>query len=356
MSNLLLNLSFLMSKPTGISTYAYNLFPHLKQLNPTLLAAQNIENFNCYPVPPNLTPEQGTKGHFDRLVWTQWQVPKIYRQLKSNLLFSPLPEAPIFSGCRYVVTVHDLIPLRFPRRFSPLTNYNKFFLPLVLQQAQHIICDSQSTANDVIHFFRIPERKVSPILLAYDRDRFQFLDLPTSNYFLYIGRHDPYKNLERIIAAFAALPDSQNYELWIAGSPDERFTPTLKAKAEALGIGDRVKFLAYLPYGELPKIINQALAVVFPSLWEGFGFPVLEGMACGTPVITSHVSSIPEVAGDAAILINPYNVGEIAEAMQAVANDGELRSRLRQAGLARSKLFSWEKTGQATASVLQKYL
>jgi glycosyltransferase involved in cell wall biosynthesis len=345
-----------MAKPTGISTYAFNLFPHLKPFNPTLLSTRNIPDFNCYPVPPNLTPEQGTKGNFSRVLWTQLQLPKIYQKLQAKLLFSPLPEAPIYAGCRYVLTVHDLIPLRFPRRFSPLTNYSRYLLPLVLQQAEHIICDSVSTANDVMKFFQIPERKVTPVLLAYNETQFRFLDLPKRNYFLYIGRHDPYKNINRLIAAFANLSNRSDYELWIAGSFDERFTPTLKAAVTQLGISNQVKFLEYVPYNELPTIINQAIGLVFPSLWEGFGLPVLEAMACGTPVITSNVSSLPEASGDAAILVNPYNVGEITEAMQSLANDESLRMRLREAGFGRCKLFSWEKTGEATAAVLGRFL
>lgn len=345
-----------MSKPTGISTYAFNLFPHLKPLNPTLLTSRQIDNFHCYPVPSNLTPEQGTKGNFSRVLWTQFQLPKIYRKLKANLLFSPLPEAPIFSDCRYVVTVHDLIPLRFPRKLSPLTTYNRYFLPLVLQQAQHIICDSESTAKDVVEFFDIPANKVTPVLLAYDENNFRFLNLPTRNYFLYIGRHDPYKNISSLIKAFASLTNCREYELWIAGTPDKRFTPSLKSLAEELSIADRVKFLEYVSYTELLTIINQAIALVFPSLWEGFGLPVLEAMACGTPVITSNLSSIPEVAGDAAILIDPYNIGEITEAMKNIVEDEKLRSQLRTAGLTRAKLFSWEKTGEATAAILHRYI
>jgi glycosyltransferase involved in cell wall biosynthesis len=345
-----------MSKPTGISTYAINLFPALESLNPTLLVGQKIDNYNCYPVPQNLTPEQGRKGHFSRLWWTQFQLPKIYRDLKANLLFSPIPEAPLFSDCRYVVTVHDLIPLRFPNRFSPLTNYNRYCLPFVLQQAQHIICDSESTARDVTNFFQIPAQKVTPVLLAHDADNFRFLDLPTSNYFLYIGRHDPYKNLPRLIQAFAALKNCYDYELWIAGSTDPRYTPELKLLAEELDIASQVKFLEYVPYRDLAQLMNRAIALVFPSLWEGFGLPVLEAMACGTPVITSNLSSLPEVAGDAAILINPYHVEEIADAMQLVAENGGVRNSLRQAGIARSSKFSWKKTGLATAAVLQQYL
>src|SRR6476469_7637915 len=225
---LLINLSFLFSKPTGITTYASNLFPHLQSLNPTLLVSPTLPNspfstktvaaschfeygktqrrisypcippsvtqegYCCYPVPPNLTPEQGTKGHLNRLLWTQWQLPKIYKELKSSLLFSPVPEAPLNSGCRYVVMVHDLIPLHFPRRLSPLTPYFRYYIPQVVAQAEHIICNSTATAGDVMKFLDIPAKKIRPILLAYDANHFRSLNVPTSNYFLYIGRHDAY--------------------------------------------------------------------------------------------------------------------------------------------------------------------
>ncbi|MBW4561742.1 MAG: glycosyltransferase family 4 protein [Mojavia pulchra JT2-VF2] len=357
MSNLtLINLSFLSAKPTGITTYANNLFPYLQSLNPTLLIAQENANFTCYPIPPNLTPDHGIKGHLHRLVWTQFQLPQIYKKLKSQLLFSPLPEAPLYANCRFVVMFHDLIPLRFPRRFSPLIPYHRYYTPQVLSQAQHIICNSQATAKDITKFYQIPTSKITSIPLAYDRSHFRFLNLPTRNYFLYIGRQDSYKNVHRLITAFAALLNCKDYELWLAGSTDPRYTPNLKVQVEELGVTNQVKFLDYVPYSELPKIINGAIALVFPSLWEGFGLPVLEAMACGTPVITSNISSLPEVAGDAAILINPYNTGEITAAMQAVATDSGLRSHLSTQGIARANQFSWEKTGQATAEVLSRYL
>lgn len=360
---LLINLSILFAKPTGISVYAANLFPHLQSLNPTLLispGASSLEressDYPCYPVPSGLTPEQGTKGHFHRLLWTQFQLPRIYKKLRSSLIFSPLPEAPIFTNCRYIVTVHDLIPLRFPRRGSPLTTYFRYYIPQVLAQAQHILCDSQSTAKDITNFYNISAHKITPVLLSHNSKDFRFLNLPPSNYFLYIGRHDPYKNLGRMIDAFAGLPNHQDYELWIAGPADPRYTPILQAQVNYLGLTNQVKFLNYIPYHQLPIIINQALALVFPSLWEGFGLPVLEAMACGTPVITSNLSSLPEVAGDAALLINPYNTGEITAAMKAITSDSELRSHLSTLSLNQASKFSWEKTGIATAEVLQKYL
>jgi len=352
----LVNLSVLMNEPTGITTYATHIFPHLQPLNPTLLTSQAVANYTCYSVPPNMTPAQGTKGHFRRLLWTQLQLPKIYQQLKSNLLFSPVTEAPLFSNCRYIVTVHDLIPLRFPNPRSPLTPYHRHYIPQVLAQAQHILCNSTATAQDITDFFHIRSDKITPILLAHNANHFHFLNLPKRNYFLYVGRQDPYKNLRRLIAAFAALPNCRDYELWLAGPTDRRYTPTLQAFGEQLGIATQVKFLDYVPKSQLPILFNSAIALVFPSLWEGFGFPVLEAMACGTPVITSNLASLPEVAGDAAILVNPYKVEEITAAMQAITADSGLRSHLSTLSLTRANQFSWAKTGLATAEVLSRYL
>jgi glycosyltransferase involved in cell wall biosynthesis len=355
-SSLLVNLACLMRQPTGISTYVVNLFPYLQPLAPTLLMAAPSEGFTCHPIPAGMTAESGTQGHLRRLLWTQFQLPALYRHLQANLLFSPIPEAPLWAGCRSIVMVHDLIPLRFPRWRSPLTLYSRYIVPLVLQEAQHIITNSVATAEDVSRFYGIPAQKLTPIPLAYDADHFRWLDLPTSNYFLYVGRLDPYKNVQQAIAAFAALSNHTDYELWIAGPPDRRFRPALQAKATQLGVAAQVKFLNYLPYADLPTVINQAIALVFPTLWEGFGLPVLEAMACGTPVITSNLASLPEVTGEAAILVNPTDTGAIADAMQALASDSALREQLRQAGLKQAQQFSWGKTGQATVDVLQRFL
>lgn len=357
---LLINLSFLLSQPTGLGTYATNLFPYLSPLNPTLLTAESIEGFDIYPVPKNLTQAQGSKGNIQRIFWTQGQLPQIYRHLSASLLFSPVPEAPIYSKCRYVVTVHDLIPLRFPRRFSLLTLYCRYYLPIVLAQAEHIICDSLATANDLQNFFNIPPSKITAILLAYDRQHFCPIknedSLPSAPYFFYIGRHDPYKNIHGLINAFAALPNCQDYQLWIAGKADSRHTPLLKKHVQELGLSAQVRFLDYLSYQELPLIFTQALALVFPSFWEGFGLPVLEAMGCGTPVITSNLSSLPEVAGEAALLVNPYHTEEITDAMVAIANDSQLRSQLSNLSLKQASQFSWQKTGQSTLEVLKSFI
>ncbi|WAL60385.1 glycosyltransferase family 4 protein [Thermocoleostomius sinensis] len=364
--SLLVNLSFVGKKPTGLATYAINLIPELALPNLTLLASDTLlprfaDRYSCYPIPAILTPEQGKRGHIGRLWWTQTQISSIAKALRSSLLFSPVPEAPLFTKIRSVVVVHDLIPLRFPRLTSPLTHYFRYYVPHVLQQAEHILCNSVATANDIIQTYRISSKKITSIPLAHDVNHFRVLDLssypfPDRPYFFYVGRHDPYKNLDRIIRAFATLPNHQAYDLWIAGSVDPRYTPLLQAQVTELGVADRVRFLDYLPYEQLPIVLNQALALVYPSLWEGFGFPVLEAMACGTPVITSNLSSLPEVAGEAALLVDPYNTAEIATAMQQIASDDTTRTHLRSAGLDRARQFSWSKTGQATTNVLLQHL
>ncbi|MEB3212191.1 MAG: glycosyltransferase family 1 protein [Leptolyngbyaceae bacterium] len=355
MSGLIVNLAFLNQQPTGLMTYGVNVISHLRSLTPTLLTPQPFPEEHTYSIPATMTADQGSKGHARRLVWTQIQLPAIYRQLDASLLFSPIPEAPLGTRTRYVVTVHDVIPLRFPKRFSPLTLYSRYYVPHVLRQAQHILANSTATAEDVVKFFGIPASSITPIPLAYDAAHFRVLDVPKKNYFLVLGRPDPHKNIHRVLDAFAQLPHSDT-ELWLAGTPDPKLTPQLLIHADELGIRQRVKVLDYVPYAELPKLLNQAIALVFPSLWEGFGLPVLEAMACGTPVITSTLSSLPEVAGDAALLVDPYRGGAIAQAMHTILSDETAQRDLRTAGLQRVKHFSWEQTGRHTKDVLQKYL
>jgi glycosyltransferase involved in cell wall biosynthesis len=353
----LVNLSSVMPQPTGLSTYSLNIVGKLNGLDVDVVSPVVIPGCRCHPSPAGMSAQDGAKGHLKRLLWVQTQLPRLYQRLASRLLFSPIPEAPLGSNCRWVVTVHDLIPLHFPEQFSTATMlYNRHYISAVLRQAAHIICNSQATADDIIRFCSIPASQITPIPLAFDRENFRYLNLPTCNYFLYLGRINPYKNVQGLISAFALLPDRANYELWMAGPTDKRYQPALLHQLAELGLEKQVKFLDYVPYPDLAKVINQAIALVFPSLWEGFGLPVLEAMACGTPVISSNRASLPEVTGDGAILIDPEDSGAIARAMHQVAIDLALREQLRGTGLARAECFSWTKTGEMTVQVLQQYL
>lgn len=356
---LLVNLSVLLDKPTGISIYGKNIVSHLGDLDPVLLTNLSSFSLKTQAIPVGMSPDFGVKGHVRRLLWTQFELPKIYRELDANLIFSPLPEAPLYTACRTVVMVHDLIPLRYPDRRSPLQYYQKFVLPRVLKQAEHLVCNSQATADDIVNYFGISASKITPIPLAYDAKHFRVIEnssTPEKPYFLYLGRHNPHKNVLRMIRAFAALPNCLDYEFWLVGSEDKRYTPQVKALILELGLEKNILLKDYVSQQDLPEIINQAIALVFTTLWEGFGLPVLEAMACGTPVITSNQSSLPEVAGDAALLVDPNNVQQIGDAMQAIATQSQLRSKLRAQGLAQSTKFSWEKTGNKTANLLKQFI
>ena len=355
--SLLVNLAVLMARqPTGISSYIERVVPHLQHLSPTFLCKRPLAGGGHYPIPGNLSPAHGSCGHARRLWWTQFQLPQIYRQLDSRLVFSPVPEAPLYSRCRAVVMVHDLIPLRFPQPRSPLYAYFRHYVPQVVTRVQHIICNSEATARDVVDWYGVPAAKITAIPLAVDGARFRPLPLPEGNYFLYVGRPDLHKNLQRVIQAFARVRQTYEVELWLAGPEDPRFTPGLQKLAAELGVTASLKFLGYVSAGRLVELYSQAIGFMFPSLWEGFGLPVLEAMACGAPVVTSDCSSLPEVTADAAVLVCPQDVDAIAKAMKELIEDDRLRCQLRRAGIERAARFSWRQTGQMTAAVLQKFL
>ena len=360
---LVMSLAFLSTRPTGLTNYALNILPHLLTLQPRVLVADRFKaqlpdpQSPCYqPIPYHLSGDHGLSGHLRRLLWTQTRLPHHQRHGGGSLLFCPVPEAPLGNPRPTVVMVHDLIPLRFAHRKSALSLYFRYGLPWILRQAAHIICNSQSTADDVMRFYGIPARKLTPLPLAYDAQRFRPLNLPRQPYFLYVGRSDPHKNLPRMIEALALLPKTVECQLWIGGNGDRRYTPQLQDQIHTLGLGDRVKFLGYVADADLPQLLNQAQGLLFPSLWEGFGLPVLEAMACGTPVITSNCAALPEVAGEAALLVDPYQPRAIAEALASLCHDQTLWHDLHRAGLAQAQRFSWQKTGSTTGALLQTFL
>lgn len=357
---MLVNLAYLLRRPTGTTNYALNLLPYLAPLHPRYLATAASGLPEYQPVREDMTAEYGLQGHLRRLLWTQLRLPQIYRELTarsaaSPLLFSPITEAPLGANCRFIVMVHDLIPLRFP--VSPAQTWlHRYYVPQVLKAAEHILCNSAATAADLTQFHDISPKKITPIPLAHDFQHFQPLELPRQNYFLLLGRQTPYKNSEIALQAFAQLPHHQDYELWIAGPADPRYTPALQRQADELGITPQVKFLNYVSYEQLPVLLNQALALIFPSLWEGFGLPVLEAMACGTPVIASNLASIPEVTGDAALLVEPTDAEAIAHHMHRLTDEPALIRHLNNAGRDRAAQFSWSRTGHATIEILKRYL
>lgn len=348
----LFNGSYLSRKPTGIGVVARDLAAALDPALVPLLDPLSGDRPGSVPIPATLSPEHGRKGHLARLLWTQNQLPRLLKACSAPLLLSPLPEAPVMRGVRSIVLAHDLLPLRYPQ-FTPLLAYHLGYVPLVLHQAVRVLCNSEATAREVHGRLGVPARRLLPIRLGFDPGLLRPLNLERQPFFLVLGRHDPHKNLARVLRAFAAVPNpSKELRLKLVGPHDFRYTPELRELAEELGVGPRCDWIPWVSDAERLALLNRCQALVVASLWEGFGLPALEGMACGAPVIAARAGALPEVVGEAALLVDPRNPAEISAALDAVARDAGLSNRLSAAGPARAAGFRWRDTADQVQSLL----
>jgi glycosyltransferase involved in cell wall biosynthesis len=255
--------------------------------------------------------------------------------------------------------VHDLRPISHPER-SLQSLYFRSWVPPLLRAARHVLTNSQFTAAEIQRCTGLQAERITVIPLGYDALHFTPGDpqgpIPQQPYLLHVGQAYPHKNLRRLIQAFAQVaPAYPELRLVLAGKPHPTETPQLQALAAELGLQQRVEFRAYVPYAELPDLYRGALAFVFPSLWEGFGLPVLEAMACGTPVITSTGSGTEEVAGDAALLVDPADTNALSQALHTLLDQSSLQEQYRKQGLERAKRFSWAATAGATRALLERF-
>lgn len=254
---------------------------------------------------------------------------------------------------RLVCTIHDIVPVLAPAGVGAIrSRYLRFRIGWSLRQADHIIFTSESSRLAVEKIFG-PVRRFSVIPLAAE-PALPTDSLPATAYdfpfFLSVGRRRYHKNIDGMLKALAVLSDETACHLVFVGRPDVQ-DARWKALARELGVVDRVHFTGALSREELAAHYLAAVCLLFPSRYEGFGLPILEAMTYGCPVITSNRSSMPEVAGDAAVLVDPEDPTAIAQALRRVANDRGLRDDLIARGRERSRLFSWENTARATAAV-----
>ncbi|MBM3130287.1 MAG: glycosyltransferase family 4 protein [Chloroflexi bacterium] len=300
---------------------------------------------------------------FARVAWEQIVLPFLARQQRLDVLHSPHYTMPLVKSVRAVVTFHDLTFFLYPQMH--LLYKRVFFrtmLPLSARRADALIAISHSTRADILRVLRTPLERVTtipygiaphfqPITDAQARDAFcKQHNLPRP-FILYVGNLEPRKNLPTLVRAFAQLVRAGlPHTLVLAGSRGWHAAPIF-ATIRELDLSSRVVFTGYVPQSDLPMLYSAADLFVYPSLYEGFGLPVLEAMACGVPVITSNISSMPEVAGDAGILVDPNDAPALADAMSNLLTDSSLRATLAAKGLARARMFSWERTAQATLDV-----
>ena len=295
----------------------------------------------------------------------QWAVPPLLRRLQADLYHSPYYLMPYRPGVPALLTVYDLIPLLFPEHASFRAGLLfRWATALALRAAGHVLTPSESTRCDLLSVYRLPAEKVTSVPLAADpalcpRPEAEIEALRRKHglpeaYVLYLGSNKPHKNLTRLVEAWARL-QPQSYPLVIAGAWNPRYQES-RLRAETLGLRPSVLWLGPIPESDLPALYAGATAFVFPSLYEGFGLPVLEAMACGAPVVCARTSSLLEVGADAALYFDPTSVAAMADALKRALADPGLRTDLRQRGLARAAQFSWERTARQTLRAYREML
>ena len=291
----------------------------------------------------------------------QWRIPNLLRRLPLSgpaLYHCPYYLYPYHSGMPTVLTFYDVTPLLYPQTVSLKARiFFRIAASVALRAASLILTVSEATRADLTRYFAVPPEKISLTPLAAD-PRFQpqpsaeidriraKYDLPT-RFVLYFGANKPHKNLPALIDAFSQLSTRHTPPLIIGGFWDRRYPQPLQ-RAARLRIGESVRFLGAVDDADLPALYSAATVFVFPSLYEGFGLPLLEAMSCGTPVACANTSSMPEIAGEAARLFDPHSVDAIKEAMNALLEDDPLRADLSARGLERANQFSWQSTAATT--------
>jgi len=300
---------------------------------------------------------------FAKLLWPNFILPQRAAADGFDLVHCTTPYG-TFMPCRYrnVITICDVTPLLFPGTHGRMNVlHHRHILPAILRQADHIITISEASRRDIVRLYRVPEEKVTVTMLAADR-RFFRETVPQPDkaedrpYIFNVGTLEPRKNLPCILTAFAAARDKGlPHRLVVTGASGWGDSQLARLVAD-LDLQADVSFTGFIDDDELPGLYAGADFVVYPSLYEGFGLPVLEAMASGAPVITSNVSSLPEVAGDAALLVDPRSVAELCSAMLKLAGDGALCATMRALGRKQAARFSWQQTVAETVGVYERVL
>jgi glycosyltransferase involved in cell wall biosynthesis len=343
----------------GIGTYVRNLISELARQDDdveyVLLCAPSDRDA-LGALGPRFRPWVVRAGNYSAR--EQWSVPWALARTGVDLFHAPHYVVPPLATCRVVVTIHDCIHLRFPQYLPnrAAVHYARTMMGMAARRARRVLTVSQASKDDILHYLRIPDEKVEVIYNALDtrlaaeptaddiarvRERF----LLTAPFILYTGNIKPHKNIDRLIEAFAILRRGglEDVKLLIIGDDVSKY-PNLRRLVHRFQLHQHVRFLCFVPDETLAVLYRLAAVFVFPSLYEGFGLPPLEAMAAGAPVVTSNISSLPEVVGDAAILIDPMDAGAIANAMSRVLRDPHLREDLIRRGRERVKVFSWERS------------
>ncbi|MCC7496116.1 MAG: glycosyltransferase family 4 protein [Bryobacterales bacterium] len=359
----------------GIGSYIRNLLTALGQLDSEdrfLLTGAQADIHELPPLPPNFEPRE--YGRPDRSQLDHIAYPLFLRGLDADLYHIPLNAAPLLMPRPYVITIHDMSTLLFDVSSGGRKQFRMFRAQRTLNRAAQVMAVSEATRRDAIELFNVPPTRIRRIYNAPDPrfragagdagasahqfemrralERYQI----SRPFLLYAGNIRPQKNIPRLVEAFAVLrgglenhPEFHDLRLIIIGDEISKY-PAVRRAVIQTRMQSAVRFLGFVPFDTLRIFYEAAAAFVFPSLYEGFGLPPLEAMGSGTPVVTSGASSLPEVVGNAAMIVKPDNVFDIARGMREVLLDDQLRQSLVQKGLEQFGKFSWDRTAREVLS------
>jgi alpha-1,3-rhamnosyl/mannosyltransferase len=348
----------LLVRSAGVKTYLHHWLRALRKCD-----AESIATF-LEPGDGRLDHAAGASRHFFRLA-TLWALNRTGTAVVSRLV----PESSVFHASNLLrrfpgrpklsATVHDLTSWVVPQFHTPAQRAaDEAFADNVLRPASGLICVSGNSRQDAARILRLDPRKMTVICPGVPEEYFnagpresesaaRALKLRTP-YFLFVSTIEPRKNLDGLLAAWLSLPSEfrESHELVVAGMPGWKSETTMKLLRQIARRQSGVRYLGYVPEQLMAGLTAGARALIYPSFYEGFGIPVAQALAAGCPVIVSSVSSLPEVAGEAGLMVDPRSAGEIASAIRRIGESDSLRARLRSAGRERAKLFSWERAAR----------
>ncbi len=358
----------------GIGYYTRSLVKHLSEIdekNQYFLYCSSARPVEKIIINSNFTfnPSSFPWKYAIRNRLLEWQLvtPSNLRNEKYRVFHFTFPQSvPWVKTAKSVVTVHDLISIIFSDHYkhNRLRPVYDWLWTRSLKQAELIIAVSENTKKDIVNYLNVPEEKIKVIyeaadpffsLLAKDQVEMFKAELNLENYILYVGGMEPRKNLSSLLRAYAHLPDDlkSTYKLVIAGQPDQFFGKLLQNIGE-LNLEEQVILVGYMSRERLARLYNGAEVLVLPSLYEGFGLPILEAMSCGTPVVCSNVSSIPEVAGKAALYFSPEDIQQLSQSLTKILSEPETVQALKEKGFKQARKFSWKETARKTLEVYEE--
>jgi len=345
----------------GYKVCAKNLIDNLPNKKDFILfGVDKYNGFKC--VDSKIKNDSFLRSFYENII-----LPKLLKKSGIEVFHGLRSSVPIFGNFKKVVTIHDISPIIYPSKFKVRDwVYWRSFVPIYLRRADKILASSENTKKDIIKYLNIDENKIKVIPLAYNTKLYKvksksicYKEIKLENIrdkriLLVVNTISPRKNIENIIKAFEKVAEREKaFILVIIGKKGWKYGDIMNTYNKS-DCKERIIFLDFVPDETVTNFYNIAEALIYSSFYEGFGLPILEAQACGCPVITSNVSSMPEVAGKGAILVDPYNVDEIAKAMDQVLKDKKLRDDLIKKGFENIKRFSWNKCAKETLKVYEE--